>query len=105
MLLPGILRARRADWHQAVAAAGFAVFLLTIPALLGVHTRANLGVIRAKDTPLRLTPTHEGQALAKLTAGEVVRLERTRAGYAYVRAGSDAAGWIERAQFGSISHL
>ena len=105
VLLPGILRARRADWHQAVAAAGFAVFLLTIPALLGVHTRANLGVIRTKDTPLRLTPTHEGQALAKLTAGEVVRLERTRAGYAYVRAGSDAAGWIERAQFGSISHL
>lgn len=102
VLLPGILRWRKADWHQALAAGGLAVFLLTVPALIGVHTRAKLGVIRAKDTLLRLTPTHEAQALTKLSAGEVVRLERERGGYVYVRAGSDAAGWVESAQFGGI---
>lgn len=103
VLLPGILHWRKADWHQAVAAAGFAVFLLTLPALLGVQTRSKLGIIRAKDTPLRLTATREAQTLGKLPAGEAVRLERERGGYVFVRAGSDAAGWIEQSQFGRIS--
>ena len=102
VMLPGLLRWRKADWHQAVAAAGFAVFLLTIPALVGVHTRALFGVIRAKETPLRLTPTREAQTLGKLPAGETVRFERERGGYLYVRAGSEAAGWVERAQCGRI---
>lgn len=103
VLLPGILHWRKADWHQAVAAGGFAVFLLTIPALIGVHTRSKLGIVRAKDTPLRLTSTREAQTLGKLPAGETVRLERERGGYVFVRAGSDAAGWIEQTQFGRIS--
>ena len=103
VMLPGIFHWRKADWHQAVAAAGFAVFLLTIPALLGVHSRTNLGVIRAKDTPLRLTPTHEAQTLGKLPAGETARLERERGDYVYVRASNDAGGWVERTQFGRIS--
>jgi hypothetical protein len=105
VMLPGILRWRKADWHQAVAAAGFAVFLLTMPALIGVHSRTQLGVVRSKDTLLRLTPTREAQTLGKLPAGEIVRLERTRGQYVYVRAGNDAAGWIEQAQFGRISAL
>ncbi|MBI5388453.1 MAG: SH3 domain-containing protein [Verrucomicrobia bacterium] len=105
VLLPGVLRWRKADWHQAVAAAGFAVFLLTIPALLGVHSRTKLGIIRAKDTPLRLTPTRDAQTLGRLPAGELVRLERERGGYVYVRGANDAAGWVERAQFGTISSL
>ena len=103
VMLPTIFHWRKADWHQAVAAAGFAIFLLTIPALIGVHARSNLGVIRVKDTPLRLTPTREAQVLGKLPAGEVARLERERGNYVYVRAGNDAGGWVERAQFGKIS--
>lgn len=103
VMLPGIFSWRKADWHQAVAAAGFAVFLLTIPALIGVHSRARLGVIRAPDTALRLTPTREAQTLGKLPAGEVARLERARGPYVYVRTGNDAAGWVDRAQFGRIS--
>lgn len=101
--LPGIFRWRKAGWHQAVSAAAFALFLLAVPALLGVHTRARLGVIRLADTPLRLTPTGEAQAVAKLPAGEVVRWERSRRDYLYVRAGNDAAGWVRRSEFGAIA--
>jgi hypothetical protein len=103
VFLPATLRWRKADWHQAAAAALLAIFLLTIPALFGVHCRSRLGVICSKDTPLRLTPTAEAQTLARLAAGEVARLERERGGYVYVRAGNDAAGWVERSQFGLIA--
>src|SRR2546427_7429611 len=50
VMLPGLLRWRKADWHQGLAAAGFAIFLLTIPALAGVHSRSKLGIILAKET-------------------------------------------------------
>lgn len=100
--LPGILRWRKADWHQAVAAVGFAVFLLTVPAMAGVHARSKLAVILNAQTPLRLTPTKEAQVLAKLPAGDVVRVERQRGAYLYVRAGNDAAGWVQQGQVGLI---
>jgi hypothetical protein len=105
VVLPGILRRRKADWQQGLAAAGFAVFLLSIPAMMGVHSRSKFGVVLARETPLRLTPTREAQALTRLPAGEMIRLEQERGSYVYVRAGNDAAGWVERAQFGRISDL
>ena len=103
VLLPGILGWRKADWHQAVAAASLALFLLSLPALLGVHTRGETAIIRAKDTPLRLTPTREAQLLGKLAAGEGVRRERRRGDYSYVRVGNDAAGWVEHTQCGGLA--
>ncbi len=102
VMLPGILRWRKAGWHQALAAAGFAVFLLTIPAMVGVHTRTKIGVVLAQDAPLRLTPTSEAQSVARLAAGETARLERERGRYLFIRTGT-AAGWIDRAQFGFIA--
>lgn len=104
LLLPGIFRWRKAGWHQGLAAAGFAVFLLTLPALLGVQTRSKLAVLLPESTPLRLTPTSEAQVLGKLPPGETVRLERERGKYLYVRTGS-GAGWIERAECGLIAGL
>ncbi|MBI3878800.1 MAG: SH3 domain-containing protein [Verrucomicrobia bacterium] len=102
LMLPPIFRARRRDWHQALAAASFAVFLATLPALAGVHARAKFGVVLATKTPLRLTPTREGQVITSLPAGETARLERERGGYVFIRAGNDAAGWVERERFGMI---
>jgi hypothetical protein len=101
-LLPGIFRWRKAGWQQALAAAGFAACLLTLPSLVGIHTRSALGVVLAPDTPLRLTPTQEAQVLTKLPAGEMARLERARGGYVYIRSGNDAAGWVRRNEFGLI---
>jgi hypothetical protein len=102
ILVPGVFRWQRAGWHQGVAAAGFAVFLLTIPALAGVQTRSKAGIVLVRETPLRLTPTAEAQSLTKLPAGESARLERERGGYVFIRT-STVAGWVEHKEFGLIS--
>jgi hypothetical protein len=98
-LLPGILRRRKATWHQAVAALGLMVFLLSVPAHVGVQTRSRVGFVLQKDTPLRLTPTLEAQALTRLAAGEPGRWVRTRGNYVLIRT-SRALGWVEQDQFG-----
>ena len=97
--LPGILRRRKATWHQAIAALALMVFLLSIPALFGVQTRARIGFVLQKDTPLRLTPTHEAQAVTRMAAGEPARWLRARGNYVLIRT-SRAIGWVEREQFG-----
>ena len=102
VVVPGVFRLRLAGWHQALAAAGLAVFLLTLPAMYGVQTRSKMGIVLPRNTPLRLTPTHEGQAVARLSAGETVRLERRRGDFLYVRTAA-GAGWITREEFGLIA--
>ena len=102
--LPGILRVPKAAWHQAAAACGLAFFLLSLPAHLGVHTRSKLGFILEKDTPLRLTPTHEAQSITRLGAGEPARWVRQSRGYVLVRT-SRAVGWVELQQLGLIVPL
>jgi len=99
--LPGILRQRKATWHQAVAALGLMVFLLSVPAQIGVHTRSRIGFILQKDTPLRLTPTLEAQAVTRLAAGEPARWVRARGNYVLIRT-SRTRGWVEREQLGLI---
>jgi tetratricopeptide (TPR) repeat protein len=101
VLLSRVFRWRRATWHQVLAAAGFAVFLVCLPSLYGVHTRARIGFVMAKETPLRLTPTRDAQAIQVLQEGQPVRCERTRGKYWFVRTGS-GHGWIECAQVGRI---
>jgi tetratricopeptide (TPR) repeat protein len=100
-MLPRILRLRRASWHQALAVAGFAVFLLCLPSLVGVQTRGNIGIVLESTTPLRLTPTHDAQTLLQLAAGEPARIERARGDYLLIRT-SYGRGWIERAKLGRI---
>jgi tetratricopeptide (TPR) repeat protein len=97
--LPGILRRRKATWHQAIAAVALMVFLLSIPAIFGVHTRARIGFVLQKDTPLRLTPTLEAQAVTRMAAGEPARWVRAHGNYVLLRT-NRALGWVEREQFG-----
>ena len=85
----------------ALAALSFAVFLLSLPAHVGVVTRTRIGFVLKKDAPLRLTPTAEAEAQLKLNAGEPVRVLRVRGDYILVRT-SHGQGRIERTQFGSI---
>lgn len=99
--LPGVLRWPKASWHQAVAALGLAVFLLSVPAHLGISSRAHLGFIIQKDAPLRLTPTADAQFIARLPAGEPARLQRQYRGYLLVST-SHAAGWVRREEFQMI---
>lgn len=100
-VLPGVLRWRRAGWQQAIAALSFTVFLLSLPAHVGVVTRTQIGFVLKKDAPLRLTPTAEAEAQVKLNAGQPVRALRVRGDYVLVRT-AHGQGWIERSQFGSI---
>lgn len=102
VLLPGILRWRRAGWHQGLAATGFTIFLLTLPALVGVHTRSKIGVILGESIPLRQTPTREAQVLSRLQAGETARYLFSRRDYVFIRTRGDERGWIEKSQFGFL---
>ena len=77
------------------------VFLLSVPAQIGVHTRSRIGFILQKDTPLRLTPTLEAQAVTRLAPGEPARWVRARGNYVLIRT-SRTRGWIEREQLGLI---
>lgn len=99
--VPGLLRRRKASWHQAVAACSLAVFLLSLPAHFGVNSRAHLGFILQKNTPLRLTPTQEAQYVTRLQSGEPARIERKRGHFLLIRT-SRALGWIEQEQLGLI---
>jgi hypothetical protein len=74
------------------------LFLLSVPAHLGVHTRSRIGFVLDKQVGLRLTPTTEAQALTQLAAGEPVRVVGARGNYVLVRT-SRAKGWLERTQF------
>ena len=102
MILPGVLRARKAGWHQALAAVGLCLFLLSLPPNLGVVTRSNLGLVLDKKTALRLTPTREGELISSLAVGEAVRKVRARGNYFFVRT-PHGSGWIEQKQLGLIS--
>jgi len=101
MTVPGVLRQRKEAWHQAFAAFGIMLFLLSVPAHLGVNTRARIGFVLRKETPLRLTPTAEAQAITQLAAAEPVRIVRVRGNYFLVRT-TRAIGWIQRDQFSLI---
>ncbi len=101
VVLPGVMRARRAAWHQALAAVCLMVFLLSVPAQAGVHARSKVGFVLEKDVPLRLTPTAEAQTLTRLAAGEPARYERVHGNYLLLRT-NRGLGWIERDKFGLI---
>jgi hypothetical protein len=102
LVLPGVFRWRRYGWHQAFAAVGFALFLLSIPALWGAHTRTRLGFILLNNTPLRLTPTAEGQEALRLNGGDPVRWEKKRGDFVLVRT-ANSRGWILSDEMGLLT--
>jgi tetratricopeptide (TPR) repeat protein len=104
-LLPGILRLRKSVWQQAAAAFGLALFLLSAPALYGVHTRSHMGFVLQKNTPLRLTPTAAAQEIWHLGPGEGVRVQSARGNYLLVRTRGGRTGWLERGELGVMVEM
>lgn len=102
LALPPLLRRKRTAWTQGGAVVAIGVFLLTVPALVGIASRGKVGVVLAAETVLRLTPTKEGEMLGKLAEGELARAEKSRGAYVYVRGASDRAGWVQREEFAKI---
>ena len=102
MTVPGLLRWRKAVWPQALAAASLCVFLLCVPAHIGILTRAKMGFVLEKKVPLRLTPTEEAERVATLGAGEPVRKIGALGEYYLIRT-QQGTGWVERTRVGMIS--
>jgi tetratricopeptide (TPR) repeat protein len=98
MMLPGVLRRRRSATQQALVAVGLGIFLLSLPANYGVWTRSQIGLVMKRETPLRLTPTAEGEAVTKLAAGEPGRVLRERGNHLLIRT-RRTTGWVERDGF------
>jgi hypothetical protein len=101
--LPAIFRWRKAGWQQAIAALCLTLFLLSVPAQIGICTRTDLGFILQRETPFRLTPTVQAQVLARLPAGEPARCLKRRGDDVLVRT-SRGLGWVRSDQFGLICH-
>ena len=102
MILPGVLRLRKARWHQVLAALALGAFLLSIPPNLGVVTRSQLGIVLEKKAALRLTPTQEAEVVTSLTAGEPVRQVRQHGDFCFIRT-SHGSGWVQRHQLGLLN--
>lgn len=101
IIVPVVLRKRRTTWQQALAAAGLVVFLISVPAQVGVWTRSRIGFVTGKGVALRLTPTVEAETLTPLAPGEPVRWVRARGNYLFVRT-SRSNGWLEKKDIGLI---
>lgn len=101
VILPGVLRWRRAAWQQAVAALALTLFLVSLPAHYGVLTRTKIGFALEKNLPLRLTPTAEGEVLTKLASGDPVRALRKRGEYVLVRT-VEGQGWVKNSEVGWV---
>ena len=65
-------------------------------------SRAQIGFVVARNTPLRLTPTRAAEVISTLTAGEPARKLRTRGDYLFIRTANET-GWIEQQAFGEIT--
>ena len=94
LVLPRVLRWRKAGWQQTLAAFGFCVFIFAMTANIGVVSRTNLGFVVKKNAALRLTPTSGSEVLSTLPPGEPLRRLKTRGNYFFVRTPT-AAGWME----------
>ena len=101
LILPGIFRRRLTGWHQWLAALAFSIFLFSLVANIGVITRTEIGFVLKKNTPLRLTPTRDGEVVYTLPAGEPARKVRTRGNYVFIRT-PGASGWLDRDDFSLI---
>ncbi len=101
LTLPAFFRRRKTSGQQALAALGFGIFLLGLTANVGVVSRAEIGFVLKRNAPLLLTPTHTGEVISTLTAGEAVRRVRVRGDYYFIRTANEA-GWIQRDQLGLL---
>jgi len=102
LMLPGIFRWKKSGWLSALAALGFAVFLFSLTANVGVVSRTNIGFVLKKNAPLLLTPTRTGEIISTLNAGEPVRRQRTRGDYCFISS-ANGSGWIESKAFGLVA--
>ena len=97
------LRRRRALRRWARATAGvLALLLLTVAYDAYAARRAAGGVILPAEVAVRSGTSADTTELFRLHAGTLVQVERQQDGYARIRFGADAIGWVSAKQVGLI---
>lgn len=94
LLLPRLRRREPGPWNQRVLVLSATVLFLAAPGLWGAHTHAARAVVRRPDVALRLTPTAQGEPMAGVAEGDVVRTDRTFNGHWRVVTADGRAGWV-----------
>lgn len=102
LTLPPLFRRQRAGWQQWLAALGLGLFLFCLTANAGVVSRTELGFVVKSNAPVRLTPTHTGEVITTLAAGEPARKLKTHGDYYLVRT-AFGTGWLARENVGFVS--
>jgi tetratricopeptide (TPR) repeat protein len=102
LVLPRFLRWKKSAAQQFLAAFGCGIFLFSLVGNLGELSRANIGFVLKKNASLFLTPTHGGEVISTVNAGESGRVVKVRGNYFLIRT-ELGLGWVERGQFGLIN--
>lgn len=102
LIVPGVLRLRKAGWHQGLAAMAFGVLLFSLIANYGVVSRRDIGFVIHSNAQLRLTPTGQSEIISTLTSGEPARCLRQHGDYFLIRTAL-GEGWIDRQHFGLVN--
>lgn len=105
VVVPRVGQWPRSTGRAVVVALLAGIFLLTLPGLHGVHSRAHLAVVISPEVALRQTPTATAQTLERLAAGDFVRSVAWHGDYCLVRTANDANGWVSRKQIQFITDL
>lgn len=102
LLVPRMTGRRPGPWANALLLAGLTAFVLALPGIWGAHSRADRAVVRRAETPLRLTPTADGEAVGSFEEGDMVRAGRKLNGHVRVRASDGRAGWVRAGEIESV---
>lgn len=102
LLVPRMRGRRPGPWSNAALLIGLTAFVLALPGIWGARSRADRAVVRRPETPLRLTPTAEGEAVGSFEEGDMVRAGRKLKGHVRVRASDGRAGWVRAGEIETV---
>lgn len=94
LIWPRLRRSPAGPWNQRILMFSATILLLSVPGLLGAHTHAQRAVVRRTEVFLRLTPTSQGESLAGVAEGDVVRTDRAYNGHWRITTTDGRTGWV-----------
>ena len=102
LVVPRIMRRKRSGFSQFLVASGLCLFTFSVAANYGELSRADIGFVLKRNTPLLLTPTGGSEVVSTLNAGEPARVVKIFGNYFLIRT-EFGLGWVERGRFGLIN--